>query len=1141
MSTNTLVMSLSASSTNSILLGGTFTLDLTLQNQSTSNKLYNLSLSLLLPDGLYLASSTVPQSTTITGTDNTTTYSFTNLKDLAPLEIDYVFSITIQCSAIFKSGASIPIDYVFSNIQLIATVDTMPRGSYDYGNEIFTTKQTISFTTVAYWGTIITSTKVLKGAGSSVLVTDALTSYTATVQLLGNASFKSTVAISILLDDGIRYLGNLLVSGTDSSKFTSPVINHVRISGRDYTELSYGSITLSQSSVTTIRFQFAVWNRYNNNTGSIITHGTKLSMSLRMGNTASSYSMINNFSFSAMDMILMESMNYTVIDLGYTLQYGLTMQVGQYDMVSQIRLLCRIPDGIGYQSSSLAPYSIESSAQQNGTLLTYDYAELSANTSTTITVTCIVNAKYFYRLDASQQPLPVVAYDQFTSACSLTGTIHSIPMNVSDSASVSCHIGIGVIKKTFIKGYYRDGSPKPIATLAPNDFAEYLLRYDASSLLATQKQIYLDDFFPLAANPIDSLSYTYTGSQPVLLPALISPHGVDFNYGDIPGKQTATIQFKVPISTLGSPAQNNNLFKLTGTNTLGYSYSARDQVLITIGSPNLTLTKSVSGPNKSAIQALETYTYTVLIKNNITSGTETDAFSFTLSDSISTWCTLNSQSIAVSGTGSYSSIDFTNSSVTVSITKLSPGASLTLTYSVTIKELLPPGLTITTTASNTNPYSQAYTALLTNYQYTNLNKSASVSLYSKPITVTKTTNQATFKVGSIILYTITITIPVGTIAYDVIMKDTLPTGQTYLGPAYSNDIPVTPTISSNTITFPSEATIDARLQSQSRTYRFYVTITNAIKLPDDYASTQTNTCQCLYRLGSSSGTLITIAKSLQVVVNHPNIILNLTALDQSTKISSQNTLSITADSRLFFSLSMYNNSMIDLINGTIELPISTDYTFFSIDTTSLCSANYDPVSRKVIIMLTSLPTKQYAQLNYTVLPITSLHSGTAMTTTATMLSYYNDLTTQKVYGGQVSNTITCTMEPNVSLVPDPATSINSSTSYILTPPGELATIRNFMTNTGGGMDSFRLTIASVPLDYILYIDETKIAEVPKNTVYSSSPVQLQNLPILAKKSITMTTFIPVDSSLGSRYDFVVTTTSLTSPYPSRTVLNIDPS
>ena len=235
------------------------------------------------------------------------------------------------------------------------------------------------------------------------------------------------------------------------------------------------------------------------------------------------------------------------------------------------------------------------------------------------------------------------------------------------------------------------------------------------------------------------MNYTYSGITPISLPELTDPHGVDFYYGDLTGLSFGTIEFLVPIKSLGTSTQNTNLMKLKGINTYGDAYSNRTQVVINIGKPNLILTKLVTGPNKTSVQSDETYYYTITLTNTNSLGTETDAFDFTLSDTLSPWFTLNSYSIKVVSTGSYNNVQIQDNSISLYINKLAPGQSLTLTYSVKISSVIPPGLSITTTAFNTNPYSQVYDALLDNFQFTGLDKSTSVTINSSPITIIKST------------------------------------------------------------------------------------------------------------------------------------------------------------------------------------------------------------------------------------------------------------------------------------------------------------------------------------------------------------------------------------------------------------------
>ncbi|NFG26194.1 isopeptide-forming domain-containing fimbrial protein [Clostridium botulinum] len=1139
MPSNPIVMIINNTENVPIIVGGTSSFNINIQNTSTDTRFYNLSLSLTLPNGLTLSSSTIAQTSTVSNLDNSTSYYWTNLKDLAPLEINYNFNITVKCNSTFKNGSSIPFGYTFSNINVQCQVDTMPRGIYDAGNQQLTTQTLMSFLSTMFNGIITTSGKVLKGAGTSISLNDYTQVNTATCQFFNNSLLTSSVNISILLDDGIRYLSGIVVTGTDASQFNSPIVNTVVINNKQYTQLYYGGITLSTNSNTTLKFNYAVWNQYNNNQGNFIAHGTKLNMSVNM--SSSSYSLNNSFTFSAMDLIISTSVSKSLVDVQNNLTFSYNYKVGQYYDIKNIIVYYYLPDGIYYLSSSYVPSSVINNSTIQGYYITYNFPLALRNSVTTVNISAKVNSYYQYKFDSNLNQLPVVSFDSFNATTNITGTTVSQLNVVTDSSNTSCSINIGSIQKQFIKAYYRDGTPKTINTLAPFDFAQYTLTYTATNLNAMQKQIYIDDFFPLSADPINNLNYIYTGYQPIASPQLISPHGVDFYYGDIPGKSSSIIDFKVPINSLGTPSQNINLMKLRGINTLGFSYSSRSQVLINIGNPNLQLIKSVSGPNTSSIKAGEIYSYTVKITNTNTLGTETDAFNFTLTDTLSSWFTLNPNSINVSGSGIYSSYQFDNNNVYLYINKLSPGQSLTLTYNVTISSVISPGVNISTTATNTNPYSQIYNSSLNNFQYTGLIKSASTTISSSSITLTKTTNNDVFKVGSPIIYTITLTIPLGTIAYNVSVRDTLSNGnQIYNGSAFRNGISITPSVSSNVINFPSEGTIDSRTSKQTIVYTLYCKINNGSKSINATTSTQNNSYQCFYSQ-ISGGNISTISKSLSVTINHPNILMNLTCTDKTSSIVYNQTVTASISSVLQFKLSFQNNSAIDLVNGTIQIPINSNFTFSSIDTTTQCTGSYNSSTNKIIILINTLPPSTSGVIIFTLLPKSNLTSGTSITTVATATSYYNNILLTKIYSGETSNTLTTIFSPGTSLLPNPLTKINDSTSFIVTQPGNTATIINYFNNTGGGYDSYTLSIQPVALAYSLYIDNSKIIDVPANTSYTANLDVMKNLSPNTSKTITITSVIPLNQPLGSRYDFIVTTTSLTNPYPSKTVLNIDPS
>lgn len=1143
MPSNILSISIDQTQNIPIIIGNTSAFNISIKNLSSNQRLYNIGITLTLPDGMALSTATFYQTSSITNADNSITYFWVNLKDLAPMEVNFLFNITVKCNTKFKNGTYVPFGYNFSGINVSCQVDTMPRGIYDIGNEVITQQISMTYTTVRFTGIVTTSGKVLKGAGTSATLNDYTQVTTATCKFTNNSLSTSLVNISILLDDGIRYIGNLTISGTDASKFSSPTVNLITINGKLYTQLYFGNINLSISSSTTLIFSYSVWNKYNSNQGDLIVHGTLLNISINMTSAdplvTASYN--SSFSFSAMDLIITTSISKSTVDVKTAITYTYVYKVGQYYNIQNIVVHYFLPDGIFYISSSSIPTSVVDNSTMQGYYLTYNFSLATQNSSKTITINAKVDSYYRYKFNSQSFNLPVVASDPFLATTDISGTLVSLLTTVTDSADVSSSIGIGSITKQFLKGYYKDGTPKTINSLAPGDLAEYLLTYNASTLQAIQKQVYIDDFFPLSADPISNLNYVYTGVSPISSPQLISPHGVDFNYGDISGLSSATINFKVPIALLGSSSQNANLMKLKGINTYGYAYSARAQVNFNIGTPNLTLTKTVSGPNKNAIQSNEIYTYTVTISNSSNLGTETDAFDFTLNDTLSAnWFTLNQNSINVSGTGSYNLPTIQGNNIVIYINKLAPGTFITLTYQVTISLVLSPGVTITTTATTTTPYSQVYNANSTNFQYSNLNKSASVSLSSLAIILTKTNFTSTFKVGSQITYTLSLTIPQGTIAYGLYAKDTLPSvGQSYLGPSYRNNIAITPNVSSNVITFPTEGTIDARSASQTITYIFTAKITNSTKIVNNTTSTQTNTLQCLYQQ-IQSGSYSTISKSLTVTINHPNILMNLSVTDKTNSSTYTSNANINVNSLLQFKLIFQNNSAINLINGTITIPINSNFLFYSIDLTSLCTATYNTISKNIIITIPQLTSSQSGYILFTVKPQSLSKAGTIINTQATATSYYNDISTTKVYGGETSNILSCILPPGVSLNPNPIYKIDDSTAFVVTPPGNTAIILDYFKNTGGGYDDFTLIIQKVALPYSLYIDDIKVSDIPANTLYKADLTTMANLAPNTSKVIKITTVIPSIHSLGARYNFTVTAQSKTSPYPQKTVLNIDP-
>ena len=1136
---NGVTLSIDNTSNVQILLGGTAKFTLKIKNISADIRLYNLNIYLTLPDGMTLYDSTVPKTSQVTISDGNIKSSWINLKDLAPMELDYTFDITMKCNTTFKNGTTIPFGYIFSGIIVKCEMDTMPRGNYDLGNEKQSEETTMTFKAIRFYNSINTSNKVLKGAGTSIITNDYIKVYTSTCKFFNNNISTSNMNITLLLENGIRYLGNITVSGTDGQKFQSPQVTYVNINDKEYVKLYYGNITLSKSSDTTLNFKYSVWNRYNENTGNIINHGTKLNILSNMSSIDDSVD--NSLSFSAMDLIITTYVDKQSVDIDDILKFSYTYELGGYYDMKDIDVDYILPDGISYLSSSVEPYYALDKEEIKGFELKYYFAMAIIGTSNTITINGKVDNAYRYKLDEQLISLPVVSFDNFKANTSIIGTKIQNSVIVTDSESTSFNIKIPIILKEFLNGYYRNGILKSINYLSPGDLAEYKLTYDARNLKAIQKQIYLDDFFPLSTDPIENLNYVITGYGPISSPKLIDPHGVDFYYGDIPGTILSTITFKVPIKYLKAPNENINLLKLKGLNTNGFSYSSRMQVTMNIGSPNIELTKIVSGPNKNAIKYGEIYNFTVKISNTNTLGNETDAFNFILSDEFSPWFIVNTDSILVTGSGRFGIATYDANVIQVPIYKLAPGNVVTLTYSVIINSLIAPGVSIKTNASNSNPYSQIYDSSIENYQYTALNKTASTTITSQNISINKVSNTSVFKVGSDISYIITVNVPIGTVVWDLYVKDTLPSGnQIYNDLAFRNGIQITPSVANNIITFPNEGYIDARNSAQVISYIINCKIIKGTKTKDAIKTTQINTVQVFFKEKLDSITWRTVSKTLAVTINHPNILMNLSYKDRGSEKGYSTSNNVVVGSTLDFRLDFTNNSNITLVNGNLEIPISSNCLFNSINLANGCNAIYDLNSSKIIITIPSLQPLIWSFVTFTLTCLSNLRAGTTINTQVTATKYYNDILPTTVYGGEQSNICESILTANISLLPDPEDRVDDKTSYRVTIPGSTMTILNYLQNTGGGYDDYSLSINHVDLPYTLYIDNIKIEDVPINTLFNGNLEILKNMMPQEIRVIKIVSSIPQSAPLGCGYNFIVTGKSKTYPYAEKTVVNIDP-
>ena len=600
------------------------------------------------------------------------------------------------------SGDPVPINVPISSIDMISTVDTLPRGEDDPGNEVRTNLNDSTFLPIRYNLTKSAIGKIVKGAGTLIPPVSEDFPFEYTLVVENNATASSTVTLIDNLPNGVRYLGNLNVSGPDSVLLSAPTVILPSVS-QDFTTLDWGSVTLSANSVNTITFDAAIWNRYTENgvenSGDIITHMTPLENVAEIDGVAGAVeaTSITN----AMDATITKSATPLLTDVGGILNYTLNYAINQYYDVNDFTIIDVTADGQTFNNdASVAPASFIENPDGT-TTIEWQLGDLSASTTGTITFSTTVDATYF---DGD----PVSSNDMIDNSVTSDGTNATLGTQTPDSSESSTEIQGPSIEKVVNGYYYNDGTPKSYSVASPGDLVEFTITFDSLGLTADQMGVTVDEYAPLNMGPlVDTIPVTYGGTLGTSFsPVTVSPNGLRWTLGDLPGGNLWTATFRVPVENTVFVGSRNNLAKLSLTNSGELASSDRDQVEVNFGEPEITFEKTVDDTT-NPVRPGEVYTYSITVSNpqNV-DGTVTDAFNMQLTDVIPTGMTYTGTS-SVTGSGTADPPVFVGQDVSMLITQLAPDETITLNYEVVVDIGVAAGLALTNNAVLTRPYSQA--------------------------------------------------------------------------------------------------------------------------------------------------------------------------------------------------------------------------------------------------------------------------------------------------------------------------------------------------------------------------------------------------------------------------------------------------
>lgn len=786
--------------------GGSLAFSLLISNRDPQLTLYNVSLSLVLPDGTELVNSSIPYST-----ESGSTYDLINMKDLAPGELNYSIDFKIQLNSTYSNGDVIPFDTLLP-LQLTASADTMPRGNYDAENEVIQS-------TAA--GSINVSRYIIQKTNPAQLLLGNEYTSTITIQTSENSDvlFRE---ITDLLGDGLKFIGDVTISGYTSQQLISYQVMEPTALRPSY-QLIWNHIEIPQNTVLNITYTVMANEKYYVNgiaDGAYIQNGDSAANLLSW--EVDDILQTAAYEFDLYEVLLGLSLSKHMVDVNDTILYTISFRCNTYHDLLSLSGYLQTSDGQMMADHSSLMYTSKVISSGGITQLTWNVGLIPMGTTSEITVSGVIGTAYIHN------GMPILTGDNFSCTASCSAISAATNRLVNYSSTAAAQISVPSVSKTITGYYYSDLTPKTTNILAPGDYVGYQMTYDSADINAASTAVKIFDFYPYVINNIMDIDYVYSSQQyPATGIVSVDPYGVLWYVNSIAGNEKFTISAKAQIDGTDAIANYlNNLFKLQVRNSEGISYARRAQIGFLMGEPNLQLTKAITGSHPNRIEIGEIYTVIAMLKNDNSEGTATDAFSFDFTENIPDGVTLDPASVTVTIDGTDIPYTIQNSFITIAVTKLTPGGSLSLRYQISINHTLGPDQVFTCKSSTTVPYTQLYVPGETNYRYQLQPVLKNISISSAPVALTVGSDAPSKRVGEHVEYTLNITFPAGqklTSFYGLLL---IPGNQIYLNDASENGEAISAVMVGRSVIFPTITGIDTTKGPISYHYRIGCTISD---------------------------------------------------------------------------------------------------------------------------------------------------------------------------------------------------------------------------------------------------------------------------------------------------------------------------
>jgi uncharacterized repeat protein (TIGR01451 family) len=251
---------------------------------------------------------------------------------------------------------------------------------------------------------------------------------------------------------------------------------------------------------------------------------------------------------------------------------------------------------------------------------------------------------------------------------------------------------------------------------------------------------------------------------------------------------------------------------------------------------------------------------------------------------------------------------------------------------------------------------------------------------------------------------LSVIVPNGTIAYNVVVSDTLPTGEIYADNASIGGSPVSVVQTGQTITFPTQSSMDATAGQVTLLFKFDARVVTGNTSPP-YTQTQINNANVNYAINVQGDPGTPVTATLNVIVNNPSLVVTKSHSNVTEETGFRLIpISVNVGDTVRYKLEAASSGASPGYNVVITDPLGPFDEFVGIVLVSAGTSVYDSITKTVTWTINTIPSGTVEDLIFDVQVLPGLGAG-GSTTDAASYIYGSNAITPIVFGPTDTNEV----------------------------------------------------------------------------------------------------------------------------------------